>query len=79
MHVTGSNNIHVLDKDYKSIKVIKGVNSDCLDCEAIRKSRFSNEGDNFIWFRGGGVISLIDIGFDSENIQIFDIEVPMSK
>ena len=68
VHVPLSNDIHILDTNLRSVKLIKGIESESFECEAIRKSRFFNEGDNFIWFRGGGVISLIDLGETAENI-----------
>lgn len=81
VHVAESNDVHILDDQLRCLKVLPGVRGDSLDFECIRKSRFSNEGQNFIWFKGGGIVSLVDLSGpgSQEKPQVFDIHVPMSK
>jgi len=42
-----------------------------LDNEAIRNSRFTSEGDNFVWFKGGNIISIVNTNtFESTDINL---------
>lgn len=41
-----------------------------VDNEAIRNSRFSNEGNHFVWFRGDSFVSLVDLDtFEANTIN----------
>ena len=46
-----------------------------IDNEAIRNSTYTNEGDCFIWFKGGSVISIVN----TRTLEFLDLKIPHSK